>query len=301
MKESIKKCIVIAAATVVTPVYSATETVTNYIQDIGGSTIASFDSTSTTLNWRQKHHAYGDRDNKGPLENPLGYASHAENKNLNLVYMKRRWYDPEIGRFMSVDPNDLQITHFNTYNRYMYANNNPYKYLDPDGRASMEQWAWMGGIPIDWGVAATIETEAPYVAEGVVKGVGLGLAVSAGVAGAALLGPPAASAYLGISELAVVGDASITAGAAVSELVASSLVTARYGYLIGAPHYYLVPGAISNLFPGPPELDGSKMDELAYSIWYFGSFIYDFSVGVCTICDQINNTLDYIENNSSEN
>ncbi|WP_252730795.1 RHS repeat-associated core domain-containing protein [Colwellia sp. E2M01] len=50
--------------------------------------------------------------------------------------MQARYYDPVIGRFYSNDPVDS--TRHNSvvhgFNRYAYANNNPYKYTDPDGR-----------------------------------------------------------------------------------------------------------------------------------------------------------------------
>jgi RHS repeat-associated protein len=53
--------------------------------------------------------------------------------------MQARYYDPVIGRFYSNDPVDAlghmsrgnSIAH--GFNRYAYANNNPYKYTDPDG------------------------------------------------------------------------------------------------------------------------------------------------------------------------
>jgi len=52
--------------------------------------------------------------------------------------MQARYYDPVIGRFYSNDPVDV-LGHFEAgngafgFNRYAYANNNPYKYVDPDG------------------------------------------------------------------------------------------------------------------------------------------------------------------------
>ena len=48
--------------------------------------------------------------------------------------MQARYYDPVIGRFYSNDP--VGYTSSNpvmSFNRYLYANNNPYKYVDPDG------------------------------------------------------------------------------------------------------------------------------------------------------------------------
>jgi RHS repeat-associated protein len=54
-----------------------------------------------------------------------------------LTYMQQRYYDPMAGRFLSVDP---VLTDANTgasFNRYVYANNSPYNYIDPDGRAAL--------------------------------------------------------------------------------------------------------------------------------------------------------------------
>ena len=51
------------------------------------------------------------------------------------MYMQARYYDPVIGRFYSNDPIGFRDIH--SFNRYAYANNNPYKYVDPDGRATV--------------------------------------------------------------------------------------------------------------------------------------------------------------------
>jgi uncharacterized protein RhaS with RHS repeats len=45
--------------------------------------------------------------------------------------MQARYYDPMIGRFYSNDPIGIRDVH--SFNRYAYAANNPYKYVDPDG------------------------------------------------------------------------------------------------------------------------------------------------------------------------
>ncbi|MEC8926136.1 MAG: RHS repeat-associated core domain-containing protein, partial [Pseudomonadota bacterium] len=60
-----------------------------------------------------------------------GYTGHVGD-NTGLVYMQARYYDPVIGRFYSNDPIGFRDVH--SFNRYAYANNNPYKYTDPDGR-----------------------------------------------------------------------------------------------------------------------------------------------------------------------
>lgn len=45
-----------------------------------------------------------------------------------------RYYDPVAGRFLSEDPVLTDVNSGASFNRYVYANNNPYKYIDPDGR-----------------------------------------------------------------------------------------------------------------------------------------------------------------------
>ena len=51
-----------------------------------------------------------------------------------LTYMQQRYYDPLLGRFLSVDPVTADANTGFNFNRYWYANNNPYKFTDPDGR-----------------------------------------------------------------------------------------------------------------------------------------------------------------------
>jgi murein DD-endopeptidase MepM/ murein hydrolase activator NlpD len=48
--------------------------------------------------------------------------------------MQQRYYDPLLGRFLSVDPVTAYSSPGVNFNRYWYANNNPYKFVDPDGR-----------------------------------------------------------------------------------------------------------------------------------------------------------------------
>jgi hypothetical protein len=50
--------------------------------------------------------------------------------------MQARYYDPVIGRFYSNDPVGFRDVH--SFNRYAYANNNPYKYVDPTGMSNVD-------------------------------------------------------------------------------------------------------------------------------------------------------------------
>jgi uncharacterized protein RhaS with RHS repeats len=49
-----------------------------------------------------------------------------------LKYFGARFYDPEVGRFITVDPGKDGL------NWYAYCNNNPLRYVDPDGRVLVD-------------------------------------------------------------------------------------------------------------------------------------------------------------------
>ena len=49
--------------------------------------------------------------------------------------MQQRYYDPVVGRVLSVDPVVTNANSGGMFNRYTYANNNPHRFVDPDGRA----------------------------------------------------------------------------------------------------------------------------------------------------------------------
>ena len=51
--------------------------------------------------------------------------------------MGARYYDPFVGRFLSVDSAGFDESNAVSFNRYAYAKNNPYKYVDPNGRSAV--------------------------------------------------------------------------------------------------------------------------------------------------------------------
>ena len=68
----------------------------------------------------------------------LGFTGHVRDGASGLIYMQARHYDPELGRFLSSDPVGFSARNPISFNRYAYANNNPYKYVDPDGRQAAD-------------------------------------------------------------------------------------------------------------------------------------------------------------------
>jgi uncharacterized protein RhaS with RHS repeats len=56
-----------------------------------------------------------------------------------LSYFGARNYDPLRGQFISIDPVGFSPNNIHSFNRYAYGNNNPYRYIDPDGRSAEDQ------------------------------------------------------------------------------------------------------------------------------------------------------------------
>jgi RHS repeat-associated protein len=64
----------------------------------------------------------------------IGFTGHVNDADTGLTYMQQRYYDPVAGRFLSVDPVTTDANTGGSFNRYAYASNSPYRYVDPDGR-----------------------------------------------------------------------------------------------------------------------------------------------------------------------
>lgn len=116
---------------------AAGETVTYYHVDALGSPVAATNSSGDVI-WREEYDAYGDRIRKeGSTNNNLWYTGKFHEQDIGLTYFGARWYDPVVCRFMGIDPVEFQEGNIHSFNRYAYANNNPYKFVDPDGRSAL--------------------------------------------------------------------------------------------------------------------------------------------------------------------
>jgi len=104
---------------------------TYYLSDHLGSNIATADQ-SGNISERTSYAPFGETWGETATRGP-GYTGHFEDA-TGLTYMKARYYGGPVGRFMSPDPVGVDTSTGGNFNRYWYANNNPYKYVDPDGR-----------------------------------------------------------------------------------------------------------------------------------------------------------------------
>lgn len=131
-----------------------------YHTDLNGSVIASSSHHHPrngkpaygNIVWSETYTPYGERqqDSIYAKENQIWFAGKQVDDESGLLYFGARHYDPVIGRFMGVDPVAPDPSNIHSLNRYAYANNNPNKYIDPDGRVAETIWD-IGNVVFDIG------------------------------------------------------------------------------------------------------------------------------------------------------
>jgi RHS repeat-associated protein len=122
--------------------------------DLMGTTAAKTNSSGAVTK-RLRYAPFGlewGKTNAESGEDEIGYTGHKHDNDIGLTYMQARYYDPVIGRFYSNDPVGFRDVH--SFNRYAYANNNPFKFIDPTGMAPektaqkiVEAAVKKGGLP----------------------------------------------------------------------------------------------------------------------------------------------------------
>src|SRR6266705_4542076 len=127
--------------------------------DFAGNPIAATDANGNLL-WKENFRPYGDRLNNqaAAAGNRQWFAGKPADADTGLSYFGARYYDPTLGRFMGVDTEGFNEKSLHTFNRYAYGNNNPYKYIDIDGRFSILE---IGVVAAILGVGGYIITNSP--------------------------------------------------------------------------------------------------------------------------------------------
>lgn len=120
-----------------------------------------------------------------------GFTGHEHLPEFSLINMNGRVYDPVLGLMLSADPVLADNTNSQAYNGYIYALNNPLKYIDKDGKCPIcivvAIGAIVGGVinvVTHWD--AIQESEKPWLAGAAAFGIGAvagGLSTLATVAG----------------------------------------------------------------------------------------------------------------------
>jgi RHS repeat-associated protein len=99
------------------------------------------------------------------VSNPFLYSGEYWDSTTNLQYLRARWYDPSLGRFLSEDTVKGDIKNPLSLNLYTYVENSPLKYQDPSGNVPIliPVAVWAGkhlvqtatGMAMDYTIAKT--------------------------------------------------------------------------------------------------------------------------------------------------
>ncbi|MDH0273021.1 MULTISPECIES: RHS repeat-associated core domain-containing protein [Stenotrophomonas] len=129
-------CVLLVGLSIVPPV--SAQTVTYIHTDALGSVVAETDANGKVIK-RYDYEPYGAVVGGHVTDGP-GYTGHVSDAATGLSYMQQRYMDPQLGVFLSVDPVTAYEQPVGQFNRYRYANGNPYKFKDPDGRIVETVW-----------------------------------------------------------------------------------------------------------------------------------------------------------------
>lgn len=132
-----------------------------YLKDIQGNIIGIIDSAKTLIA-KYEYDAWGNftvYDGSGNVLgtsetlyqstnavwniNPFRYRGYYYDIETGLYYLLSRYYDPEVGRFISLDNSSYADPEtINGLNLYLYCNNNPVMNVDPTGHSILGLLLW---------------------------------------------------------------------------------------------------------------------------------------------------------------
>ena len=128
-----------------------------YIYNAHGDVIGLADDSGSIVN-TYKYTPWGEiRSETETVDNPIKYAGEYYDDELGMIYLRARYYDPTVGRFISYDAEEGEISNPLDMNRYVYCRNNPVRYVDPSVEFAATATAG----------AALLSEAVPYIAAGI--------------------------------------------------------------------------------------------------------------------------------------
>ncbi|CAI6082969.1 hypothetical protein PAECIP112173_03744 [Paenibacillus sp. JJ-100] len=105
----------------------------SYVTNGHGDVTEIRDASGNILN-RYTYDIWGNPETtEETVPNALRYAGEYWDDVTELQYLRARWYDPSVGRFISEDTYEGELTNPLSQNLYTYVHNNPLIYVDPSG------------------------------------------------------------------------------------------------------------------------------------------------------------------------
>lgn len=139
---------------------------TTYFHSDGLGSIVAASNQSGALLWTKEYAPFGAQLDSTAENEKLAYTGKEHDDITGLTYFGARYYDPHLGRFTGVDPLGFVESNPMSFNRYAYANGNPYRFTDPDGRSAVEieyegymvqTNTWLGKKPLGHGGVLLID------------------------------------------------------------------------------------------------------------------------------------------------
>lgn len=104
-----------------------------YLYNGHGDVVQIIDENGSTIN-NYQYDEWGNIIQKEEgIKNSFKYAGEMQDEETGLYYLRARYYDPVVGRFISRDTYEGQISNPLSLNLYTYVVNNPLIYVDPTG------------------------------------------------------------------------------------------------------------------------------------------------------------------------
>ncbi len=114
-----------------------------YLYDSLGRNVSNLVSSSgKVLNTYNYDSFGGSLSEEQNVPNVYKYCGEQFDEETGLIYLRNRYYDPEIGRFISKDPRPGKLDRPSTVNPYCYVENNPVNFIDPLGLEGVSPEAW---------------------------------------------------------------------------------------------------------------------------------------------------------------
>ena len=104
-----------------------------YHQDhLGNTRLVTKDSNGRT-DFSSNYQPFGLQTGASGNDPAYKYTGKPQSLPTGLYYYGARWYDDDVGRFLSWDPSPGRLSNPQSLNLYLYVLNNPLRYTDPTG------------------------------------------------------------------------------------------------------------------------------------------------------------------------
>ena len=122
------------------PLGSASPDGLRYLHQDGLGSITQISDSSGQMTGAASYAPFGTGSNSGSAMGPFSFTGRHQDTS-DLSYYRARYYEPEIGRFLTQDSWPGELERPSSQNKYTYVENNPVNFTDPSGRIAVNRVA----------------------------------------------------------------------------------------------------------------------------------------------------------------